>query len=248
MDFYLSAVRTSRRSSVKVYIFRLLKRNCRRVAVSKHLRQQILYENHGRVMAGHFSGARLYEIVSRKWWWEDLYKDAISFCKNCPECAVVSGTGKRQKPPLHPIQVGRPFQILGVDIMELPVSRKGNRYVVVFQDFLTKWPFVFATPDQKAVRIVELLTEKIVPSFGCPEALLPDRGTNLLANVVQDVLTVFRRFRIQGTMLTSGIASKYVFPLTALKSKSINRKPTSAWRLFFLLTLPRVVCLSTLHG
>ena len=85
------------------------KRNCRRVAVPKHLQQQILYENHGGVMAGHFSGARLYEIVSRKWWWEDLYKDAISFCKNCPECAVVSGTGRRQKPPLHPLQVGRPF-------------------------------------------------------------------------------------------------------------------------------------------
>ena len=71
--------------------------------------------------------------------------------------------------------------------MELPLSHKGNRYVIVFQDFLTKWPFVFATPNQKAIRIPELLAEEIVPSFGCPEALLSDRGTNLLANGVQDV-------------------------------------------------------------
>ena len=58
--------------------------------------------------------------------------------------------------------------------MELPVSCKGNRYVTVFQDFLTKLPFVFAAPDQKAIRIAELLAEEIVPSFSCPETLLSD--------------------------------------------------------------------------
>ena len=71
--------------------------------------------------------------------------------------------------------------------MELPISCKENRYVIFFQDFLTKWPFVFVTPDQKAIRIAELLAEKIVPSFGCPEALLSDQCTILLANVVQGV-------------------------------------------------------------
>ena len=34
--------------------------------------------------------------------------------------------------------------------MELPVTAKGNRYVVVFQDLFTKWPLVFAVPDKKA--------------------------------------------------------------------------------------------------
>ena len=42
-------------------------------------------------------------------------------------------------------------------------------------------------------------------------------------------------------MLTSGIASKYSYS-QHLKANSINRKPISAWRLFSLLTLARVVC------
>ena len=71
--------------------------------------------------------------------------------------------------------------------MELPVSRRGNRYIIVFQDFLSKWPLVFATPDQKAIRIAKLLAEEVVPNFGCLEALLSDRGVNLLAYIVQDV-------------------------------------------------------------
>jgi len=158
----------------------------KRAAVPSHLQEKILQENHGGVMAGHFSGSRLYKMLRRKWWWATLYKDTINFCKNCAECAIVSGTGKHQRPPLHPIPVSRPFQIMGVDIMELPITKSGNRYVIVFQDYLTKWPLVFAAPDQKAVRIARLLAEEVVPLFGCPEVLLSDRGTNLLANVMQD--------------------------------------------------------------
>lgn len=88
---------------------------------------------------GHFSENWLYELINRRWWWENLYKDAINFCRNCPECAVVSGTGKLQKPLLHPISISRPSQIMRVDIMEFPVTEKGNRYETVFQDFLSKF-------------------------------------------------------------------------------------------------------------
>ena len=95
--------------------------------------------------------------------------------------------GRKHVPPLEPIPVQRPFQIWGVDIMELPVTSKGNKYVIVFQDLLTKFPLVFANPDQKSVRIVPLLAEEFIPLLGVPEALLSDRGTNLLSSLMLDV-------------------------------------------------------------
>ena len=58
--------------------------------------------------------------------------------------------------------------------MDLPVTESGNRHVVVFQDFLTKWPLAFPVPDQKAIRLVRLLTEEVIPWFGVPDALLSD--------------------------------------------------------------------------
>ena len=48
--------------------------------------------------------------------------------------------------------------------MEVLVSRKANGYAIVFRS-LTKWPFVFTTPDQKGIRFAELLAEEIVPSW-----------------------------------------------------------------------------------
>jgi len=91
------------------------------------------------------------------------------------------------KPPLEPIPVEHPFQILGVDVMDLPKTELGNKHVLVFQDFLTMWPLVFPIPDQKTSRIVKLFVEEVVPLFGVPEALLSDRGTNLLSHLMLDI-------------------------------------------------------------
>ena len=137
-------------------------------------------ESHSSPMAGHFSGERLYKALSRHWWWPGMYSDIITFCKSCPQCAIVNSAGRVNRPPLHPIPVQRPFQIFGIDIMDLPLTRSGNKHVVVFQDFLTKWPVVFPVKDQKAITLAKLLIEEIVPNFGVPEALLSNRGTNHL--------------------------------------------------------------------
>ena len=143
------------------------------VVVPSHLREKILRETHAGKYSGHFSGRRLYDTLSSKWWWEGMYSDAERFASSCPECIVATGTGRKIKPPLHPIPVQRPFQILGIDVMDrLPVTERGNRHVVVIQDLFTKWPLVFPVPDQKALRIAKLIAEEVVPLFGVPESLL----------------------------------------------------------------------------
>ena len=47
--------------------------------------------------------------------------------------------------------------------------------------------FVFPVPDQKAVCIARQLAEEVIPLVGVPEALLSDKGTNLLSHLMQDV-------------------------------------------------------------
>ena len=116
-----------------------------------------------------------------------MHHDTVKFMAGCPQCAVVTGGSRQHRPPLHPIPVSRPFQIIGVGIMELPTTERGNRYVLVFQDFLTKWPMVYPMPDQKSLRIAELLVNEVIPQFGVPESLPSDRGTNLLSHLMTDV-------------------------------------------------------------
>ena len=86
----------------------------RRAVVPEHIRGRVMEENHRGAMGGHFSGNRLYNTLARHWWWEGMYSDALHYSRNCPECAIVSGGGRQHRPPLHPIPVQRPFQIIGV--------------------------------------------------------------------------------------------------------------------------------------
>ena len=65
-----------------------------------------------------------------------MYVDTIKYVDSFPECTITAGTGRHYKPPLHPIPVSRPFQIVGADLMELPRTCRGNKYVIVLQDYL----------------------------------------------------------------------------------------------------------------
>lgn len=73
---------------------------------------------------------------------------------------------------------------------KLPKTRKGNRYVIIFQDYLTKWPLVYPLADQKAKTIAKMLVEEVIPFFGVPESLLSDRGTNLLSHLMKELCSM----------------------------------------------------------
>ena len=132
-------------------------------------------------MAGHFSGEK--SLVTHCWW-QGMYSDVMSHCVFCPQCAIVNAAGRVNRPLLHPIPVSQPFEIIGVNIMDLPATKSGNQHVVVFQDFLTKSPLVYPVSDQKASCLARLLAEEVVPMFGVPECLLLDQGTNLLSHLM----------------------------------------------------------------
>ena len=106
-----------------------------------------------------------------------MYQNIInSFrgCAQCAQCANVTDSGRRKLPPLQSIPVDRPFQIVGLDIMALPLTAHGNRYANVFQDMFTKWPMVYAVPE----RISKLLTQEIVPMYRVPEAYVFNGSKN----------------------------------------------------------------------
>ena len=75
------------------------------------------------------------------------------------------------KEALKPIPVGGPFERIGVDVLQLTPTQNGNKYAVVFMDYLTKWPEVFAVPNQSAETIAELLVENLICRHGVPKSL-----------------------------------------------------------------------------
>ena len=87
----------------------------------------------------------------------------------------------RNKAPLLPIPVQDAFDRLACDIIgPFPPSKLGNRYVVVFSEYLTKWVEAFPVSSIGASVIAHSLVDEIFARHGAPRTLLSDRGSNSL--------------------------------------------------------------------
>ena len=58
-----------------------------------------------------------------------MRQDIHQKCSNCVVCASVQGQEKRVRPPLKSIQVGGPFEHVGMDFKQMDISHSENRYV-----------------------------------------------------------------------------------------------------------------------
>ena len=116
------------------------------------------------------------------------------------------------RPPLQPIPVKKPFHCIAVDVLQLPLTSQGNRYVVVFMDYFTKWVEAYASPDQQAQTIARLLVENIVCRHEVPQELLSDRGSNFLSDLMLEVCSLLGIKKIEYKWLPSpnGWASREV--------------------------------------
>ena len=87
-----------------------------------------------------------------------------------------------------------------------------NQYAVVFTDYLTKWPEVFATKDQTALTIAELFVEEIVCRHGVPGQLLSDRGAAFLSRLLKEICNLLGVKKINTTAYhpqTNGLTERF---------------------------------------
>nr|GFA45370.1 reverse transcriptase domain-containing protein [Tanacetum cinerariifolium] len=74
------------------------------------------------------------------------------------------------------IQVCKIFDIWGIDFMAPFPSSKGNKYILVAVDYLSKWVEAKALPTNDA-RVVVMFLKSLFSRFGIPRAIISDHGT-----------------------------------------------------------------------
>jgi len=119
-------------------------------------REKLFQQAHGGPFGGHLSDVKVHSELRRHYWWPSMRSDISRWTRGCLVCATYS-TGRATHAPLTPIPVAGPFDRVGVDVIKFPQSHDGNMYAIVFMDYLTKWPEVFAVADQSAATVAKLL-------------------------------------------------------------------------------------------
>nr|GEY32375.1 reverse transcriptase domain-containing protein [Tanacetum cinerariifolium] len=101
---------------------------------------------------GRHHGANLTakKIFDFGFFWRTIYKDAHAFVKNCDSCQRQGKILQRDEMPQNSIQVCETFDVWGIDFMGPFPSLRGNKYILVAVDYLSKWVEAKALPTNDA--------------------------------------------------------------------------------------------------
>ncbi|GKC12611.1 reverse transcriptase domain-containing protein [Tanacetum coccineum] len=97
---------------------------------------------------------------------------------------------QRDEMPQNAIQVCEIFDIWGIDFMGPFPSSKGNKYILVAVDYLSKWVEAKALPTNDA-RVVVKFLKSLFARFGTPRAIISDRGTHFCNDQFAKVMSKY---------------------------------------------------------
>nr|GEU36568.1 reverse transcriptase domain-containing protein [Tanacetum cinerariifolium] len=97
---------------------------------------------------------------------------------------------QRDEMPQNAIQVCEIFDVWGIDFMGPFSSSRGNKYILVAVDYLSKWVEAKAIPTNDA-RVVVKFLKYLFARFGTPRAIISDRGTHFCNDQFAKVMTKY---------------------------------------------------------
>lgn len=183
------------------------------LVIPSALRYEVLMQGHDNVTAGHLGVHKTYDKLRKRYYWYGMYRDVEHWCKSCVDCAMRKDPKHKPKAPLLPLPVEGAFDRVAVDCLgPFPASHAGNRYIIVFTDYLTRWPEAFAVKTTEAHVVARLLIDEIIARHGVPRALLSDRGKNFLSSIVMETCRLLDITKVNTTAYhpqTDGLVERF---------------------------------------
>jgi transposase InsO family protein len=159
-----------------------------RLVVPSEMRREVLKECHDALSSGHLGTEKTFGRVRERYWWPNLYKEVKHYVETCDSCQRAKKPKWSAKGNWEATVVGAPWQRVSVDFMgPVTSTTRGNRYVLVFTDYFTRWVVAVPTKDCTSETAANEFVEKILLQFGAPEELLSDNGKHFVAEVVERV-------------------------------------------------------------
>ncbi|GJT41771.1 reverse transcriptase domain-containing protein [Tanacetum coccineum] len=173
------------------YLFRICADQIIRRCVFGQEALEILKACHEGPTGGHHSA----NITARKvfdagFFWPTIYQDAHSMIKSCDACQRQGKISHRDEMPQNAIQVCEIFDVWGIDFMGPFPSSRGNKYILVAVDYLSKWVEAKALPTNDA-RVVVKFLKSLFSRFGAPRAIISDRGTHFCNDKFDKVMSKY---------------------------------------------------------
>ena len=136
------------------------------------------------------------ERVKRYDIWYKMLDSCLVYVRSC------SGYNRQKqsqkKPNAH--HAGSPLERTHIDIQRPFIETfRGNQYVLVVVDQLSKWIECYALSDQTAEQVARTLVSEFIGRFGCPLELHSDKGRNIESRMFKEVCDLLKIVKTRTT-------------------------------------------------
>ena len=155
-----------------------------RLVAPEGVRNQILTMLHNDRPAGHLGREKTLAKVKQHVYWPGMAEDVATWVRQCDRCAQRKPGPGRAKHPMGHKNVGIPFERIAIDILGgLPRSHDGFLYIMVVEDYFSKWVEAYCLTEHTAQAVADKLLTQWICRFGVPSSIHSDQGGEFDSNL-----------------------------------------------------------------
>ncbi|GJS07669.1 reverse transcriptase domain-containing protein [Tanacetum coccineum] len=134
------------------------------------------------------------KVFDSGFYWPTIYRDAHDMVKSCDSCQRQGKISQKDEMPQNAIQVCEIFDVWGINFMGPFPSSRGNKYILVAVNYLSKWVKAKCVPQ--LIRFIFKFLNSLFCPIGTPVLIIIGRTVNHF--VIDQFAKVMLKERIFG--------------------------------------------------
>ena len=146
---------------------------------------------HDHPMAGHPGRDKTLAAVRRAYYWPRMRADVEEYVARCVSCAKHKGVPSGPAPILQYPPPEHPWDVVAVDLLQLPKSRQGSQYLLVCVDHFSRYVVLIPVESKSAVAIAHGLVTQLFCPHTTPKVLMSDNGSEFRNALLAEICSLY---------------------------------------------------------
>ncbi len=105
----------------------------------------------------------------------------------CVKCAQFKDTSSGPAPILEYPPPNRLCDVVSIDLLQLPTSAQGSKYLVVMVDIFSRYVLLVPIKEKTTKNVAHAIVSKLICEFSAPRVLLGDNGAEFRNRLLQEI-------------------------------------------------------------
>ncbi|KAG1137458.1 hypothetical protein G6F37_011201 [Rhizopus arrhizus] len=182
---------------------------------------------HSNPTSGHLGIGRTVQRFYKLYFFPGLKQWVTDKVNKCGSCQRIKRDNKTfgYTKLVHTDPPAQPFDTIAIDTFgPLPISRAGNRYVIVIQCLFSRYVCLFAVPENNDVNVVNCLS-KVIGEHGLFRVVMSDNGSPYSGTLLKSLaahLNVQQRFCPAYHAASNGLVERFMETLKNMLSSYLQ--------------------------